>query len=103
MSQKHPGFIETIAELLRRHLPQLPMDIVAVCGEVIAIDARLRSYQGVKSKLGTAEELDAYFEVYEALLARYDLALQKLVDNRDSRAFLSELEDVKRQLNAYLS
>ncbi len=100
--QGYCGFLEMMAVVvLRSDELGLPLEIVAIAGEIIAIDARQRAYSGAKSKLKTVEEFENFLDGTDVLQSQVKAAIAQFSVSHDGAALERELNEIKRALASF--
>jgi hypothetical protein len=93
------GFIEAVVPLILR--ADMPLNAVARIGEIITLDARLRSYGGGLGHADSFEELGANFDKYERLLQKLQNGMTIFLREGDKLGFIELLSIVKDELSAF--
>jgi hypothetical protein len=78
----------------------IPLKTIALIGEIITIDARLRDYEQGPTKRTTGDELGAFLESYDALLQRVRSAVAEFMRTQDRSALMNFLPEIRDNLAA---
>lgn len=89
----NPGFYILAADLVLRH--DIMLEAIAVAGEIMTVDARLCDYGGVLSQHIGINDPGDHFDIYEALLDRFRIALQRYDASRGDVELLREMIEIK--------
>jgi hypothetical protein len=89
---------QALASLILRD--DIPLKTIAIVGEIIRIDARLRQYDQGPTKRTTGDELALFLETYDALLQRTKCAVAEFLKTQDREPLLRMLQDIRDALVA---
>jgi hypothetical protein len=91
---------QSITEVLVRLilLGNVPLKAVAIAGEAIAVDARLRDYPQGPTKRTSGDEYYQFLESYEALRQRCEGVVNAYSEARDGHSLIKRLSDIKDAL-----
>lgn len=78
----------------------VPLEAVAIAGEVITTDARICSYDKGVARRASLEKWSEFAEAYELLLRHTRSAIEKFGQNRDGRALVRALEEIEQSMTA---
>jgi hypothetical protein len=78
----------------------VPLEAVAIAGEVITIDARISSFDKGAAKRASLEKWSEFAEAYDVLLRRTQSAADDFAQSRDGRTLIQALGEIKEGMIA---
>ena len=88
---------EVLANLILRS--DTPLDATAIAGEIVTLDARLRTYGGsIHANNRTLEEISNAMQVYDTILERSEALVVDFAAKRDIPVLLQQLLEIKASL-----
>ncbi|HEX6121023.1 MAG TPA: hypothetical protein VFZ03_16365, partial [Dongiaceae bacterium] len=78
---EEPVILKVLASFIMR--PNVPLQAIAMAGEVIALDARLMDYDGILANRKTLRQISQGLETYHSLAFRTEAIVQQFSGTQD--------------------
>ena len=89
---------EALVPLISRD--DIPLKAIAIVGEIIAVDARLRDFDQGPTKRTTGDQLGEFLETYDVLLQRTLSAIEAFLKTQNREGLMKVIREIKEGLTA---